>query len=81
MGNMSHQLPVASRCITLANLALAGFPFMAGFYSKDIIIEAAMRSPNNFIMLILVFIRLGFTSFYSIRFSINTIWGPTLVAP
>jgi NADH-ubiquinone oxidoreductase chain 5 len=65
-------MPIASRCITLANLALCGFPFIAGFYSKDIIIEAAMSSPNNMFILILSLIRLGFTSFYSIRFSIST---------
>lgn len=81
MGNISTQMPIASRCITLANLALCGFPFIAGFYSKDIIIEAAMSSPNNMFILILSLIRLGFTSFYSIRFSISTMWGPTLIRP
>lgn len=79
MGNISTQMPIASRCITLANLALCGFPFIAGFYSKDIIIEAAISSPNNIFILILSLIRLGFTSFYSIRFSISTMWGPTLI--
>jgi NADH-ubiquinone oxidoreductase chain 5 len=65
-------MPVASRCISLANMALCGFPFIAGFYSKDIIIESALRNPNNIFILILSLVRLGFTSFYSIRFSIRT---------
>lgn len=73
MGNLTPQIPVASRCITLANLALCGFPFIAGFYSKDMIIEAAIFSPNNIIILILCILSLGFTAFYSIRFSITTI--------
>jgi NADH-ubiquinone oxidoreductase chain 5 len=73
MGNITNQIPVASRCITLANIALCGFPFIAGFYSKDIIIEAAISTPNNIIILIICIIRLGLTSFYSIRFSITTI--------
>ena len=81
MGNLTPQIPVASRCITLANLALCGFPFMAGFYSKDIIIEAAIFSPNNIIMLILCMLSLGFTAFYSIRFSITTIWSPHQISP
>lgn len=81
MGNITIQMPVATRCITLANLALCGFPFIAGFYSKDIIIEAAISSPNNIFILIVCIIRLGFTAFYSIRFSITTMWGPSLIAP
>jgi NADH:ubiquinone oxidoreductase subunit 5 (subunit L)/multisubunit Na+/H+ antiporter MnhA subunit len=72
MGNITNQIPVASRCITLANLALIGLPFMAGFYSKDIIIEAAIRNPNNIIILLLALLRLGLTAFYSIRFSLST---------
>jgi len=81
MGNTTIQLPVATRCVTLANIALCGFPFIAGFYSKDLIIEAAINNPNNIIILLMVIFRLGLTSFYSIRFSLTTIWRPTLIAP
>lgn len=73
MGNTTIQMPVATRCITLANMALCGFPFIAGFYSKDIIIEAALNRPNRIIILIMAIFRLGLTSFYSIRFSLTTI--------
>nr|AOR07204.1 NADH dehydrogenase subunit 5 [Enchytraeus cf. crypticus SL-2017] len=81
MGNITNQMPVATSCVTLANLALCGFPFMAGFYSKDMIMEAALNSPNNIIMLSLAMFSLGLTSFYSIRFSLSTMWGPTLISP
>lgn len=81
MGRTNTQIPIASRCITLANLALCGFPFIAGFYSKDIIIEAALSSPNRLLILILCIIRLGLTSFYSLRFSITVIWRPSLISP
>lgn len=81
MGNLVPQIPVATRCITLANLALCGFPFIAGFYSKDIIIEGAITNPNNILILIICILRLGLTAFYSIRFSITTIWGPNLISP
>ena len=73
MGNITNQIPVATRCVTLANMALCGFPFIAGFYSKDIIMEAAINTPNNIIMLLIAIFRLGLTSFYSIRFSLTTI--------
>jgi len=81
MGNVSNQMPVAARCITLANIALIGFPFIAGFYSKDIIIEAATFSSYNIFILIMAFIRLGLTAFYSIRFSVAVLWSPKLISP
>jgi NADH-ubiquinone oxidoreductase chain 5 len=78
MGNLFYQIPTASACISLANLALCGFPFIAGFYSKDLIIESAISITNNSPIIILAFISLGLTSFYSIRFSLIVIWGPNL---
>jgi len=78
MGNLSESMPITSSCILIANTALCGFPFMAGFYSKDIIIEAAAFYNYNILMLILIFISVRFTSFYSIRISIITVWGPRL---
>jgi NADH-ubiquinone oxidoreductase chain 5 len=73
-GNLSHNMPVARSCVSLANLALCGFPFIAGFYSKDIIIEASVSIPNRFPIVILAILSLGLTSFYSIRFSMVTLW-------
>ena len=72
-GNLSHNMPVARSCVSLANLALCGFPFIAGFYSKDIIIEASVRMPNRFPIVLLAILSLGLTSFYSIRFSLVTL--------
>lgn len=74
IGNLSNQIPVATSCITLANIALCGFPFIAGFYSKDLIIESAINIPNNIFIVLLAVIRIGLTSFYSIRFRLVTIW-------
>ena len=81
MGNLFTQIPTARACITLANLALCGFPFIAGFYSKDIIIEASLNIRNNLPIVIIAFIRLGLTSFYSTRFSLVVLWGPNLSNP
>ena len=41
MGGLAKLTPFVYVNMLLASLALAGFPFLAGFYSKDFIIEAA----------------------------------------
>lgn len=81
MGNLTHQMPVASSCISIANLALCGFPFLAGFYSKDLIIESAINISNNAFILLLALFSLRLTSFYSIRFSLVTMWRTINGAP
>jgi NADH-ubiquinone oxidoreductase chain 5 len=73
MGNTLNAAPVTATCILIANTALCGFPFIAGFYSKDLIIETAIFSEQNRFIVILILLSVGFTSFYSIRFSIVTI--------
>jgi NADH-ubiquinone oxidoreductase chain 5 len=78
---MSNQLPVATSCVSLANMALCGLPFMAGFYSKDAILESAINIPNNAPLVLLSVISVGFTSFYSLRFRVVVIWGPSQGSP
>ena len=81
IGNTLNAAPVTATCILIANTALCGFPFIAGFYSKDLIIETAIFSEQNRFIVILILLSVGFTSFYSMRFSIVTIWGPRLHKP
>lgn len=76
IGNLSTQAPIASSCILTANIALCGFPYIAGFYSKDLILEASIFSSSNIIILALIFFAVGLTSFYSLRFIYVVIWGP-----
>jgi NADH-ubiquinone oxidoreductase chain 5 len=37
MGNLSIQVPFTSVCLSVSSFALCGIPFLAGFYSKDLI--------------------------------------------
>lgn len=41
MGGLAKLTPFVYVSMLVASLSLAGFPFLAGFYSKDFIIEAA----------------------------------------
>lgn len=76
IGNLISQTPVASSCILAANFALCGIPFIAGFYSKDLILEIIIFRSQDFIITSLTLIAARFTTLYSIRFSIATLWGP-----
>nr|BDQ43844.1 NADH dehydrogenase subunit 5 [Duplodicodrilus schmardae] len=81
MGNINAQMPTTSSCFMLANMALCGAPFMSGFYSKDMIVESSIFYSNNFIMLIIILFTVSLTSFYTMRFSLTTIWGPSNCNP
>jgi len=81
IGNLTHQLPTIISCIILANLALSGFPFLAGFYSKDIIIEFILIRSFNIIILTTTIISLGLTAFYSIRETLVAIIGNQISLP
>ncbi len=41
MGGLFRRMPITAVTMILGGLALAGFPFMAGFFAKDIVLEIA----------------------------------------
>ena len=56
-------------------MALCGFPFIAGFYSKDIILEIAFIRRINFVVLILSIMATGLTVIYTLRLIYYSISG------
>jgi|TARA_X000001036_G_C20554504_1_gene755765 NADH-ubiquinone oxidoreductase chain 5 len=46
MGNLLKTLPMSYTMILIGSLALVGFPFLTGFYSKDVILEIALTKPD-----------------------------------
>lgn len=66
-GNLKEVIPFVIICFFIANLALCGFPFIAGFYSKDFIIELVYRINLNIYILLFILISLRFTVSYTIR--------------
>lgn len=66
-GNLKEIIPFIIICFFIARLALCGFPFIAGFYSKDFIIEVIYRINLNCYMLVFIALSLMFTVSYSVR--------------
>ena len=48
MGGLWRSMPYTWIAMLIGTLALTGFPFLSGFYSKDAIIEFAYLSGSNF---------------------------------
>nr|UZA61125.1 NADH dehydrogenase subunit 5 [Graptomyza sp.] len=67
MGGLSIYMPLTSSCFNVANLALCGMPFLAGFYSKDLILEISSLSVLNLFIYFLFFFSTGLTVCYSLR--------------
>nr|ASL06214.1 NADH dehydrogenase subunit 5 [Lymantria dispar dispar] len=67
MGGMNLYIPLTSLCFNLSNMALCGIPFLAGFYSKDLILELVSFSNLNLLIFFLYYISTGLTVFYTIR--------------
>ena len=78
MGGVRKKLPFTYIFMLIGTLALTGFPFLSGFYSKDAIIEFAYlrkSSLGNFAVFIGVFTAI-LTSIYSWRLFFKTFHGP-----
>nr|YP_010040139.1 NADH dehydrogenase subunit 5 [Spodoptera exempta]QOY46706.1 NADH dehydrogenase subunit 5 [Spodoptera exempta] len=67
MGGISLYIPLTSLCMNISNMALCGIPFLAGFYSKDLILELVSFSNLNLLVFFLYYFSTGLTMFYSFR--------------
>nr|AML25593.1 NADH dehydrogenase subunit 5 [Staphylinidae sp. BMNH 1274640] len=67
MGGLIKFMPLTCCIFNIANLSLCGIPFLAGFYSKDLILEILSMSYLNMFIYIIYFISTGLTVSYSFR--------------
>jgi len=79
MGGIWKKIPITYAMMWIGSLALAGFPPFAGFYSKDVILEAAYMSHSDFgkFAYVLGIMAAFLTAFYSWRLIFLAFHGQT----
>lgn len=66
--------PIISIFLLIGNLALIGLPFLAGFYSKDAILEEFILFNFNIILILICWVGVLITSVYRTRIVILRMW-------
>jgi NADH-quinone oxidoreductase subunit L len=73
MGGLRKYLPITHATFLIACLSIAGIPPLAGFFSKDEILAAALHNhPTLYFTMMLVS---GLTAFYMFRLYYSIFWG------
>ena len=68
MGNLFPKMKITSIVMWIGTLAIVGFPFMSGYYSKDLILNASFNLYElGSLVYILLAIISAMTAFYSFR--------------
>ncbi|WP_420392899.1 NADH-quinone oxidoreductase subunit L [Acuticoccus sp.] len=82
MGGLWRKIPLTYAGMVIGTLALTGFPFTAGYYSKDLVVEAAFAAgtPAALFGFVLLVIAAVLTSFYSWRLIFMAFHGRTRAA-
>jgi NADH-quinone oxidoreductase subunit L len=84
---LRHVLPTTHLTFLCGALALAGFPLLSGFWSKDEILsvayEASKHGYGNLYMVLFVsaMVTAGLTAFYTFRAYFLTFWGEVQLPP
>lgn len=73
MGGLRKYMPITHITFLVAALSISGFPFFAGFFSKDEILAAAFE--NNMLIYISSVFVAGLTAFYMFRLYFSIFWG------
>ena len=72
-GGLARLMPITFVTFAMGYLAIIGFPFFSGYYSKDHIIEAAFE--DHLVVGVLALLGAGVTAFYMTRLMLMTFFG------
>ena len=81
MGGVAKLLPFTYSIMVIGSLSLVGFPFLTGFYSKDVILEVACATYtiSGNIAYWLGSVCVALTAYYSFRLLLLTFLAPTTI--
>jgi NADH-quinone oxidoreductase subunit L len=80
MGGLRRRLPFTAAAMGIGCLAIAGFPGLSGFFSKDALLEGLLTHGHPLLWATGVAVA-GLTAFYMFRLYFLTFWGPERGAP
>jgi NADH-quinone oxidoreductase subunit L len=80
LGGLREKMPITAMTFFVGALAISGVPGLSGFFSKDMILEAAYVHGHTVAWLVGV-IAAGFTPFYVFRAYFRTFTGESRVDP
>src|ERR671916_535951 len=76
MGGFRQAMPFTFVTFTVGALALAGFPFMSGFFSKDEILAFTLNRGGGYVVLAVVgYLAAFLTAFYAFRMVFRVFFG------
>nr|NP_203511.1 NADH dehydrogenase subunit 5 [Terebratalia transversa]AAK95502.1 NADH dehydrogenase subunit 5 [Terebratalia transversa] len=75
VGGLYKQLPLTVSCMNVSFLAMSGVPFLAAFYSKDMIVHCAFEGVYGGMILFMFFFSLALTVPYCLRLSYYLVCG------
>jgi NADH-ubiquinone oxidoreductase chain 5 len=67
MGGLINFFPLTYGAMLIGSLSLSGFPFLSGYYTKDLLIESLYSRTGYIIVALIACIAAFFTAFYSTR--------------
>jgi NADH-quinone oxidoreductase subunit L len=73
MGGLSKKMPITFLTMLSAVLAIAGFPFLSGYYSKEMILGSVWHFNHTMFWILLIAALM--TAFYMSRLLFLTFWG------
>ena len=80
MGGLRRAMPTTYGTFAVGCLAIAGFPLLSGFFSKDLILEHVFAGGFGPLWLV-GSLGAGLTALYMFRLLFLTFWGDTRAAP